>query len=116
MAQQPQDCVIFGAVELPMENGFDALADAASAFREREFRASWPYLWLDAIYLKSREAALVTSRAVVMVVGVSDQGRRKVLATRAGRGWSHAASIFFTQPLFARTACKSNPLRETVFP
>ena len=38
---------------------------------ERPVLGEWPYLWLDATYLKSREDGHVVSRALVIAVGVT---------------------------------------------
>ena len=39
------------------------------AFLEREITGEWPYLWPDAMYIKSRENGHVVTRAVVIAVG-----------------------------------------------
>ena len=51
-------------------------------FLERPLSGQWPYLWLDATYLKSREDGHVVNRALVVAVGVNTEGRREVLGTR----------------------------------
>ena len=53
--------------------------ERVQAFLEREITGEWPYLWLDATYIKSREHGHVVTRAVVIAVGVNDEGRRAVL-------------------------------------
>jgi transposase-like protein len=53
--------------------------ERVSAFLAREFEGRWPYLWLDAKYVKSRESGRVTTRAVVVAVGVNEEGRRRGL-------------------------------------
>ena len=40
-------------------------------FLNRRLEGAWPYLWLDATYLKSRENGQVLSKAVVLAVGVN---------------------------------------------
>ena len=40
----------------------------------------WPYLWIDATYVKVRESGRIVSVAVIVVVGVNGDGRREVLA------------------------------------
>ena len=37
-------------------------------FLERPLSGQWPYLWLDATYLKSREDGHVVNRALVVAV------------------------------------------------
>lgn len=54
------------------------LDDKVRQFRERRLGPS-PYVWLDAIYEKVRVGERVESMAVVIGIGVNDQGRREVL-------------------------------------
>ena len=55
------------------------------AFRTRDLgHVEFPYVFLDATYLKGRVDGHVTSRAVVVATGVSMDGRREVLGTAVG--------------------------------
>ena len=45
---------------------------------------SWPYLWIDATYLKVRRGGRVVSVAVIIAVGVNTKGRREVLGMEVG--------------------------------
>ena len=58
--------------------------DKIQSFLDRPLEGDWPYLWLDATYLKVRQAGRIVSVAVTVAVAVNDQGRREVLgmATR----------------------------------
>ena len=47
------------------------LGERVEVFLNRPVEGSWPYLWLDATYLKSRENGQVLSKAVVLAVGVN---------------------------------------------
>jgi putative transposase len=50
------------------------------AFLDRPIGGTWPFLWLDATYLKVREAGrIVVSVAAIIAVGVNADGRREVL-------------------------------------
>src|SRR5678815_568009 len=49
------------------------------AFLERPIDGDWPYLWLDAPYVKVRQNSRVVSAAVIVAVGVNSDGRREVL-------------------------------------
>jgi len=63
----------------------EELDEQVHSFLERELTGSWPYLWLDATYLKVREAGRVVSKAVVVAVGVNAaQGQREVLGMAVG--------------------------------
>ena len=48
-------------------------------FLGRPIEGGWPYLWLDATYVKVREAGRIVSVAVTIAVGVNGDGRREVL-------------------------------------
>ncbi|MBM3558004.1 MAG: IS256 family transposase [Alphaproteobacteria bacterium] len=54
------------------------------AFLERPLEGDWPYLWIDATYLKVRQAGRVVSLAVIVAVGVNADGRREVLGLDIG--------------------------------
>lgn len=55
-----------------------------TAFRERPIEGDWPYLWLDATYVKVREAGRIISVAAIVAVGVNTDGRREVLGLEIG--------------------------------
>jgi transposase-like protein len=44
----------------------------------------WPYLWIDATYVKVRQNGRIISAAVVVAVGVNSDGRREVLGMDIG--------------------------------
>ena len=58
--------------------------DKIQTFLERPLEGDWPYLWLDATYVKVREAGRIVSVAVIVAVGVNDRGRREVLGMAIG--------------------------------
>ena len=49
----------------------------------RSLEGDW-HLWLDATYVKVREAGRIVSVAVTVAVAVNDQGRREVLGMAIG--------------------------------
>ena len=53
-------------------------------FLDRPLEGDWPYLWLDATYVKVREAGRIVPAAVTVAVAVNDQGRREVLGMAIG--------------------------------
>lgn len=56
------------------------LDQEVSAFRNRPLGAqAHPYLWLDAIHIKTRYLGRVVSKAVLIAIGVSELGERQVL-------------------------------------
>jgi putative transposase len=54
------------------------------AFLERPIEGDWPYLWIDATYVKVRQQERVVSVAVIVATGVNSDGRREVLGIDIG--------------------------------
>jgi transposase-like protein len=50
-----------------------------TAFLNRPLEGDWPYIWIDATYVKTRENGRIVSVAVIVAVGVNSDGRREVL-------------------------------------
>jgi putative transposase len=55
-----------------------------SAFLARPIEGEWPYLWIDATYVKAREGGRIVSTATIVAVGVNTGGRREVLGVATG--------------------------------
>ncbi len=55
-----------------------------AAFLDRPLEGEWPYLWLDATYVKVREQGRIVSVAVIVAVAVNSDGRREVLGISIG--------------------------------
>lgn len=49
------------------------------AFLDRPIEGDWPYLWIDATYIKVRQNNRIVSVAVIVAVGANADGRREVL-------------------------------------
>ena len=58
--------------------------ERVQAFLNRPLEGAWPYLWLDATYIKVRDSGRIVSRAVIVAVAVNDDGRREVLGVSTG--------------------------------
>ena len=58
--------------------------ERVSAFLERPIEGDWPYLWIDAPYVKVRQNGRIVSVAVIVAVGVNADGRREVLGMDIG--------------------------------
>ena len=54
------------------------------AFLDRPIEGDWPYLWVDATYVKVRQAGRIVSVAIIVAVGVNADGRREVLGMDIG--------------------------------
>ena len=61
-----------------------ALDDEVARFRTRLLTAEYPYVWLDATFVKVREQGRVVSQAIVIAVGVRSTGEREVLGLDVG--------------------------------
>lgn len=79
------------------------LDEEMSAFRTRDLSAlEFPYVFLDATYLKARVDHQVVSRAVVVATGVSGDGRREVLGVAVGDTENEAFWAEFLRSLRGR--------------
>ena len=58
--------------------------ERVSAFLSRPLEGAWPYLWIDATYIKAREAGRIVSTAVIIAVAVNTDGQREVLGIATG--------------------------------
>ncbi len=54
------------------------------ALLSRPIEGDWPYLWIDATYVKAREAGRIVSKAVIIAVAVNTDGVREVLGVGIG--------------------------------
>ena len=54
------------------------------AFLARPLEGDWPYIWIDATYLKVRRGGRIVSVAIIIAVGVNSDGRREVLGMEIG--------------------------------
>ena len=64
------------------------------AFLDRPLEGDWPYVWLDATYVKVRRNHRIVSVAVIIAVGVNADGRREVLGMDIGPS---EAETFWTE-------------------
>jgi len=58
--------------------------ERVNAFLERPIEGEWPYLWLDATYLKAREGGRIVSVAAIIAVAVNTDGRREIVGLGLG--------------------------------
>jgi transposase-like protein len=68
--------------------------DRVKAFLDRPIEGDWPYVWLDATYVKMRRNHRIVSVAVIIAVGVNTDGRREVLGMDIGPS---EAETFWTE-------------------
>ena len=79
-----------------------ALDGEVERFRSRPLTGSYPYLWLDATFVKVRTDGRVVSQAVVIAVGVTADGTREVLGVEVGPSEDGAFWLRFLRSLVAR--------------
>src|SRR5471030_887901 len=72
------------------------------AFLDRPIEGDWPYLWIDATYVKVRQAGRIVSVAVIVAVGVNADGRREVLGMDIGPSEAEAFWTAFLRKLARR--------------
>lgn len=68
--------------------------EKVQAFLNRPIEGDWPYLWIDATYVKVRQSGRIVSVAVIVAVGVNSDGRREVLGMAVGPS---EAETFWTE-------------------
>lgn len=78
------------------------LDELVEQFRNRPLEASYPYVWLDAIYLKVRQNHRIVSLATVIAIGVRETGERDVLGLAIGAGESEPFWTEFLRSLVKR--------------
>jgi putative transposase len=62
----------------------EEIDERVKAFLDRPIEGDWPYLWIDATYVKVRQNGRVVSVAVIVAVGANSDGRREVLGLDIG--------------------------------
>jgi transposase-like protein len=72
------------------------------AFLGRPIEGDWPYLWIDATYVKVREQGRIVSVAVIVAVGVNTDGRREVLGMAIGPSEAETFWVEFLRSLARR--------------
>jgi hypothetical protein len=76
--------------------------EKVQSFLNRPLEGDWLYLWLDATYVKVREAGRIVSKAVIVAVAVNTDGRREVLGLAIGPSETEAFWTDFLRGLMRR--------------
>ena len=58
--------------------------ERVGGFLDRPLTGDWPYLWLDATYLKQREGGRIVSVAAIIAVAVNTDGKREIVGLHIG--------------------------------
>ena len=72
------------------------------SFLTRPIEGDWPYVWLDATYVKARRDHHIVSVAVIIAVGVNTDGRREVLGMTVGHSEAEPFWVEFLRSLARR--------------
>ena len=80
----------------------EALDAEVERFRGRPLAGAFPYVWLDATFVKVRAGGRVVSMAVVIAIGVNGDGQREVLDLDVGPSEDGAFWLRFLRSLVAR--------------
>jgi putative transposase len=62
----------------------EEIDERVNTFLTRPIEGDWPYLWIDATYIKVRQNGRIVSVAVTIAVAVNTDGRREVLGMDIG--------------------------------
>jgi putative transposase len=76
--------------------------ERVKTFLDRPIEGDWPYLWIDATYVKVRQNGRIVSVAVIVAVGVNSDGRREVLGLDIGPSEAETFWIGFLRKLARR--------------
>jgi putative transposase len=78
---------IYGVEVSPtlISNVTDAVKDEVTAWQNRPLDAVYPIVYLDALYVKIREAGHIQNRAIYVAIGVNMQGHKEVLGLWTGQ-------------------------------
>lgn len=76
--------------------------ERVAVFLDRPLEGDWPYLWIDATYLKVRQNGRIVSVAVIVAVGVNTDGRREVLGMDIGPSEAEPFRVAFLRKLARR--------------
>lgn len=78
------------------------LDEVVAAIRNRPLEGRYPYLWLDALYLKVRQNHRIVNQALVIAIGVNELGEREVLGFALGGSETEAFWLEFLRSLVGR--------------
>ena len=76
--------------------------ERVQTFLSRPIEGEWPYIWLDATYVKARRDHRIVSVAVIVAVGVNGDGRREVLGMTVGHSEAEPFWVEFLRSLARR--------------
>ena len=96
---------LIGISKSTVSNLCKDIDERVNAFLDRPLSSDWPYLWLDATYLRQREGGRIVSVAAIIAVAVNGEGKREIVGLHIGSSeaetfWStFLKSLVWTAPL-----------------
>jgi len=78
------------------------LDEVVEPFRNRPLEGQYPFVWLDALYLKVRHNHRIVSQALVIATGVRENGERELLGFALGASEEEAFWLDFLRSLVRR--------------
>jgi putative transposase len=76
--------------------------ERVNAFLGRPLEGDWPYLWIDATYVKVRQAGRIVSVAVIIAVAVNTDGVREIVGVAVGPSEAEPFWVKFLRDLTRR--------------
>ncbi|MBD5635633.1 MAG: IS256 family transposase [Candidatus Eremiobacteraeota bacterium] len=76
--------------------------ERVNAFLARPLEGDWPYLWIDATYVKVRQAGRIVSAAVIIAVAVNTDGVREIVGLAVGPSEAEPFWLKFLRDLTRR--------------
>jgi putative transposase len=76
--------------------------ERVGAFLDRPLSGEWPYLWLDATYLRQREGGRIVSVAAIIAVACDAEGRREIVGLHIGPSEAETFWAAFLKSLVKR--------------
>ena len=73
-----------GVSKIQVSRLVEEIDERVNAFLTRPIEGEWPYVWIDATYVKARTGGRIVSTATIIAVGVNTDGRREVLGVATG--------------------------------
>jgi len=95
--------------------------ERVNAFLNRPIEGEWPYLWLDATYLRQREGGRVVSVAAIIAVAANTEGKREIVGlhirpSQAETFWSGFLRSLVRRGLKGVTSSSRMPMRASNTP
>src|SRR3712207_3314728 len=85
--------------------------ERVGAFLGRRIEGEWPYLWLDATYLRQREGGRIVSVAAIIAVACDAEGRREIVGLHIGPSEAETFWATFLRSLVKAARPSSSPMQ-----